>query len=273
MSEDHLASRIKADAFVVVVHVASVAGVYTQYTEFADTKAGQLLLGMEVITIIFHACYVALLLAGRLLDPEGLNRFKWLEYAASATVGGFALAYANGDPKLPTSTQILLAGAGIAQQCSGFQLESEQKTIGTTIVAYISALGLQIGEFAVVYLALSDGIELHGASEYATWRAFGTYVVGYSLFGIIMLLWLGSTNKDASFEILYSFGGLIAKLGLLFSELAVFNSSHPGADAVLAFECIFAATIIFFSARLVWPQSALTNTQWLSRSTWSDGRG
>lgn len=39
---------------------------------------------------------------------------------------------------------------------------------------------LQAGEFAVVWLALSDGLDLYPKSSTdATWAAYSTYVLGY----------------------------------------------------------------------------------------------
>jgi hypothetical protein len=83
------------------------------------------------------------------------------------------VAYATGDALLSESTQVLLAGAGIAQQSSGFHLERTKRDVASVLVAYGSALGLQIGEFYVVHTALSNGLEAHSASHYATWRAYG----------------------------------------------------------------------------------------------------
>lgn len=247
--------RMGTDAFVALVHIVAVSAVWTTHKDFADTKAGEFLLIMESITIVFHVGYVVLLNTNR-LKADNPNRLKWLEYAASATIGSFALAYANGSPKLPTSTQILLAGAGVAQQCSGFQLEGDSGDKASVFVAYFSALGLQIGEFAVVYLALSDGIDLYGARSDITWLAYSTYVVGYSLFGVLMLLWLNADNetRNAKFERLYSLAGLVAKLGLVLSELVIFESDFGGAVAILVIECLLSVAIFYFGVRFVWLQ-------------------
>ena len=124
-------NRAWTDAVVAAIHIIAVSIVTATEPEFIETAAGTILLWMEGVTIVFHAVYAVCLCvdsrsygAWSWLPKNGrANLYKWLEYAISATLGGFAVAYANGNPGLSTSTQILLAGAGIAQQCSGFQLE------------------------------------------------------------------------------------------------------------------------------------------------------
>tara|TARA_B110000858_G_scaffold178970_1_gene215253 strand:- start:1433 stop:1954 length:522 start_codon:yes stop_codon:yes gene_type:complete len=124
-------NRAWTDAVVAAIHIIAVSSVTATEPEFIETTAGAILLWMEGVTIVFHAVYAVCLCldSGQYgtwswLPKNGrANLYKWLEYGISATLGGFAVAYANGDPGLSTSTQILLAGAGIAQQCSGFQLE------------------------------------------------------------------------------------------------------------------------------------------------------
>ena len=124
--------RILTDAFVFVAHVVAVSAIYGSDKEFASERAGKLLLAMECVTIVFHLWYVLSLSGGKCL-PDFMrvgarvgkaNPYKWLEYAVSATIGGFAGAWVNGDPGISVQTQILLAGAGAAQQASGYQLEA-----------------------------------------------------------------------------------------------------------------------------------------------------
>lgn len=126
-------------------------------------------------------------------------------------------------------------------------------------MAYLSALGLQVGEFAVVWLAISDGLDRaeEPVSRYATWRAYGTYVVGYSLFGVLMAFYLhaisahlrkpGTRRHDTiadDFEKLYSWAGLVAKLGLLLSELYVHKQDEASIDGVMAGTIVLTISII-----------------------------
>lgn len=250
--------RVTVDAAVSLVHIIAVVLLGTNGT-FFETDAGRLLLGMEVVTILFHVFYavsMAIKAESPFVKTGEANPFKWLEYSISATLGGFAMAYVNGDPNLSTPTQILLAGAGIAQQCSGFQLE-RHSDIWSAIVAYVSALGLQVGEFAVVYLAISE------TPTTGTWKAYGTYVVGYSVFGIVMAAYLirsnnirfsggGIDDRESlidKFEVIYSVSGLVAKLGLLFSEAAVHYDNEAASDGILSTVAIFTALLIILSVR------------------------
>lgn len=124
--------RILTDAFVFVAHVVAVSAIYGSDKEFASERAGKLLLAMECVTIVFHFWYVLSLYGVMGCLPDFMrgarvgkaNPYKWLEYAVSATIGGFAVAWVNGDPGISVQTQILLAGAGAAQQASGYQLEA-----------------------------------------------------------------------------------------------------------------------------------------------------
>lgn len=153
------------------------------------------------------------------------------------------------------------AGARCERQCGGTTDCGKRRKldVATTAVAYLSALGLQVGEFAVVWLAISDGLDRaeEPVSRYATWRAYGTYVVGYSLFGVLMAFYLYAINKhlrksgtDAhgaavdSFEKLYSWAGLVAKLGLLLSELYVHKQYDASTDGVLAGTILLTLSII-----------------------------
>lgn len=121
-------SRILTDLFVVVVHSISVGLIYGLDHEFVKERSGSLLLSMEIVTIVFHMWYVLTIMGvirifGIGARAKETNPYKWLEYSISATIGGFAVAWVNGDPGISTSTQVLLAGAGVAQQASGYQLE------------------------------------------------------------------------------------------------------------------------------------------------------
>jgi hypothetical protein len=73
----------------------------------------------------------------------------------------------------------------------------------------------------------------------------GTYTLGYSIFAVLMFLWLFSKDgRETHFEVLYSWAGLVAKLGLVLSELCVFKDNEAGADAVLGLTVVFSAAII-----------------------------
>lgn len=153
------------------------------------------------------------------------------------------------------------AGARCERQCRGTTDCGKRREldVATTAVAYLSALGLQVGEFAVVWLAISDGLDRaeEPVSRYATWRAYGTYVVGYSLFGVLMAFYLHAISthlrkSDArahgaavdDFEKLYSWAGLVAKLGLLLSELYVHKQYDASTDGVLAGTILLTISII-----------------------------
>lgn len=91
----------------------------------------------------------------------------------------------------------------------------------------------------------------------------GTYVVGYSVFGILMAQWLFASSRKgpndktmAEFEMLYSWAGLVAKLALVFSELCVFNGSDDGADAVLGITIVLVFLIIVSGWLLIPPSSS-----------------
>jgi len=132
-NEKAIRRRVATDAFVFVAHVVAVSAIYGSDKEFASERAGKLLLAMECVTIVFHFWYVLSLYGVMGCLPDFMrvgarvgeaNPYKWLEYAVSATIGGFAVAWVNGDPGISVQTQILLAGAGAAQQASGYQLET-----------------------------------------------------------------------------------------------------------------------------------------------------
>ena len=107
-----------------------------------------------------------------------------------------------------------------------------------------------MGEFAVVRLALDDGLELNpSGSGTETWIAYSTYVVGYTLFGVLMAIFLVCSQEDHDArEMLYSLGGLVAKLGLLVSEYAA-HKHYPGlAIGTLVLEilvCLFLTVLAF----------------------------
>lgn len=160
------------------------------------------------------------------------------------------------------------AGARCERQCRGTTDCGKRRKldVATTAVAYLSALGLQVGEFAVVWLAISDGLDRaeEPVSRYATWRAYGTYVVGYSLFGVLMAFYLYAISthlrkSDAraheaavdSFEKLYSWAGLGAKLGLLLSELYVHKQYDASTDGVLAGTILLTISIIIVAVIII----------------------
>lgn len=182
------------------------------------------------------------------------NPYKWLEYAISATIGGFAVAWVNGDPGISFQAQLLLAAAGVAQQASGYQLElrwdsNDDKTLPGEIVSFGSAFMLQVGEFAVVWLALKDGLDLNpGASTDATWLAYSSYVIGYLLFGVLMLMFLvfRQNNHDIR-ENIYSVGGLVAKLGLLWSEFFAYRQEIAGSWITCITVALLSAFLVYLS--------------------------
>ena len=146
------------------------------------------------------------------------------------------MAYAASDtPNFEGTTQLLLAAAGIAQQSTGFQLE--KIVVGTDqsssrMVGFFSASLLQVGELFVVGTAL----EITSAADY-TKVAFATYAIGYLTFGVIMasVLVMGVDTDEGidDAERVYSLAGLLAKLGVLFGDYAIYTKSLGGAVAVL----------------------------------------
>ena len=125
---------------------------------------------------------------------------KIQEYAISATLGTLAAAYVTGDSLADFNLLLLLCAAGAAQQSQGYLLEVEQDKALTdekkaskinfnentlakknrthTVVAYLTAVLLQSGEFAVVY----DIIPNKGNQE--NW-AYINYTLGYSKFVVL----------------------------------------------------------------------------------------
>ena len=174
----------------------------------------------------------------------------------SATLGSFAVAYAKTDtPNLQATTQILLAAAGVAQQSTGFQLErivvgSDQS--GSRLVGFLSASLLQIGELFVVATA----IDVTG-SDPVVQIAFATYAIGYLTFGVIMgfvlLRGIDSPNAISDAERVYSLAGLLAKLGVLFGDYAVFASSFELSVAVLVVVIVIILATLWHWSR---PQSS-----------------
>ena len=105
-----------------------------------------------------------------------------------------ATAYVSGESSADFNLLLLLCAAGVAQQSQGYLLEvdeapfqrlrepltsSDNKNIPTSqwrnhvIVAYLSAILLQAGEFAVVY----DVIPEKSTNELL---AYSNYTLGYS---------------------------------------------------------------------------------------------
>ena len=124
------------------------------------------------------------------------------EYAISATLGTLATAYVSGESSADFNLLLLLCAAGVAQQSQGYLLEVDEDSIsnkpkGATTsdsdtyliskdnttsnvqwkshvaVAFLSAILLQAGEFAVVY----DVIPEKNTNELL---AYSNYTLGYS---------------------------------------------------------------------------------------------
>lgn len=122
---------------------------------------------------------------------------------------------------------LLLCAAGIAQQAQGYLLENELKTNSIrpdhVTVSFLSAVLLQIGEFLVVYNVIPD------KSSLTIKLAYANYVIGYSYFGVIMLMCFVFKNggfkqvvEESTWEKIYSIAGLFAKLAILYSDYAVY---------------------------------------------------
>lgn len=132
----------------------------------------------EGATALFHVGYIA----GHFgCIPERLrstffpiNRWKWLEYAISATIGTVATMLATAEP-IEWQWIVFTAIAGVAQQFVGFQIDTHKGAVPKENIGSFSlAAALQIAEFLVV------GHYIHADAP----MLLAVYVVMWSSFGI-----------------------------------------------------------------------------------------
>jgi hypothetical protein len=254
-------SRPTVDTVVVLGHLAAVLGVYIGDSDFLSTTAGGVILALECVTILFHLAYVISYLRTEALQSEW-QHYKWLEYAISATLGSIAVAYIAGDnTEIPTNVITLLVAAGVAQQVQGYQLEkaTDEDVSVPTLFGFLSAFLLQIGEFVVVGTIINDSTGT-GQTE---WIVFAGYVVGYTLFGLIMAVVLWGKPSKAHMEKLYSYAGLFSKLAVFIGDYAAYKHSEEGATAVLVIMCL-AFVAILRSALYAPTEAEATSAQYRS---------
>lgn len=251
MVSDEVKPRYYADGAAVVIHLISLIAVMASTPEFAATTPGQILCAMEVVTIVAHVVYVCRYNNENYTEWQVL---KWAEYAISATLGIFAVAYVS-DADVSFNVIFLLAAAGMAQQSQGYQLEYYMNenpnkfswSDKNIVISFVVASALQVGEFLVVSRIIDESSNVSGTE----WLVYWSYVVGYSLFGVIMAGVIRYEVAAEKAEVVYTIAGIFSKLAILFGDLAAFNGSYVGAACVLAMISVATTLIVAFSFEAV----------------------
>lgn len=158
-----------------------------------QSTPGIILIVMEILTIFFHVQYIFLFMESNYAInffrfhkkeeyfSENTNVVKWIEYAASATLGTLALYTSSEAPYNPDLILLLIALA-ISEQTVGFMLDEdfEKTPIRLQIIQWVSAFFGQIAEFIVVGRAIysSSDPNLGGYWSYVTcWSLFGLWAM------------------------------------------------------------------------------------------------
>ena len=198
-------ARYWADFTAIFVHLSLVIAIpVSNPGDHWGSTPGVILIVMELLTIFFHIQYILLFMESefslklfRLHDAESFfaentNVVKWIEYAASATLGTLAL-YTSSDAEYNSDIVFLLIALAISEQTVGFMLDEdfEHTPLRLQFIQWISAFLGQIAEFTVVGRAIY-------ASQNPNYAGYWSYVVFWSLFGVWALRNMIKRNNDES---------------------------------------------------------------------------
>lgn len=237
--------RIVVDALVAALHLAVFAAAVASSAEFAETTSGGLLLAVEAIACVAHIAYAV----GAWIDDVfriSRNKYKWIEYAVTATMATVAVMCTVEAP--PSQLIVIVVMAGISQQSQGYILEQilqewerapAQSRLGDSVVVFSAAILLQIGEFVAV-----------GLSADVAW-VLPAYIVTYALFGgLAAAVQLAPSArliaKPEVSEVVYSVVSAVAKIGIFGTEWYYLTGGNPQGVgiAVLVVSALAIAAIV-----------------------------
>lgn len=184
-------ARYWADYSAIFVHLLLVIIIPSVNPgEHWQSTPGVILIVMEFLTIFFHIQYSLMFLESEYalnffkfhkndsFFSESTNVLKWVEYAASATLGTLAL-YTSSETEYNPDIIMLLVGLAVSEQTVGFMLDEdfENTPLRLQVIQWLSAFFGQFAEFFVVGRAVygSDNPNLSG---------YWSYVVCWSFFGV-----------------------------------------------------------------------------------------
>lgn len=178
MPKWQLYGREDHDFFGLIVHGILLVVISTRddAQEFRNTHTGKLILYQEGVTAFFHLGYIA----GHIAETQSptfspINRWKWLEYSISATLGTVATMLATAEP-IEWQWIVFTAIAGVAQQFVGFQIDTnESKVPKENIGSFALAAALQVAEFLVVGHYIRKDAPMLLAVYVVMWSSFGIH--------------------------------------------------------------------------------------------------
>ncbi len=235
-------TRVTHDAVGLAAHVATM-GILggAASAGYIGSTTGRLVLAQEAVAAVAHVWYVLLHYRhyGAMFGqrPPGytppawfypINQVKWLEYAASATLGTVATLYTA---PIPAYVVAFVTLAAVAQQAVGYQIDrpAAAAVAAGAWVAFASAVLLQVGEFMVVGAVVESP---YVVATYTTmWSSFGVHA-GLRLYARATGSWETRWLSDDWSEAIYSCLSWTAKIAVVAATWA--DADAPGDQGVVA---------------------------------------
>ena len=227
-----------SDLISVISHITLIAYLNYDHMFIATTTYGTLLYVMEIVALLFHSCYIFIYYYDDTFRLK-TNPWKWLEYAVTATLGTVAVGLTDVTLLKYNSVMVLVVFTSITTQTIGYLIEELIASKGSFVLIQGGLLMgslLQIGE----YLILADG--------HVNPNVFWTYVIVYSMFGILMSLIVVSPRSyisrpqvnESLFSILGTFSKVFVVTAALERNPETFISSIVASGIFLGI-CIYTA--------------------------------